>query len=312
MLFLLTLCIILDFIVILVCVQLLVTNTDGCTDSITQQHEVHVLPLADFIIGPNDTICAHDPFTFTDNSTTNVVDWQWDFGDGNIGSGASVTHSYSTAGDYIVTLFVENDNSCLDTVFYPIRVDTVPIGDFTSQPIDTCCVNELANFYGTSTCNIVSWQWDFDDGSPIQSGQNVTHAFTNAGTYNVSLTIQNQFGCDSTITYQRTVEDISIDFSIYPSPSCLSNTVNFNGIGNVTFTDWNWDFGDGGTAIGHDVTHVYTSYDTFDVTLTVCTEQVTYQHIVLQPAEANAGSDENICERDTLDLSLSSTLPSAS
>ena len=57
--------------------------------------------------------------TFTDCSSTakglqldkgKPADWTWDFGDGNTGTGPSVTHSYSTIGEYMVTLIVRDED----------------------------------------------------------------------------------------------------------------------------------------------------------------------------------------------------------
>ena len=293
-------------------VKLLVTNTDGCTDSITHQHEVNILPIADFTISPGNTICAELPLTFTDVSTTNVISREWDFDDGSaLGSGAVISHTYTISGNYTVTLIIENDNSFRDTVSYNITVFELPTADFTISPNDSSCMNEVINFDATGSSNIIDWQWEFDDGN-LGSGKNVTHSYATTGQKQILLIYTNDNGCIDTTIHHREIIDLSaLDFSISPSPSCLFNTVNFSGIGNATFTDWNWDFDDGNFDLGHDVTHVYTTYDTFDITLSVCSEQVTHQLIVLQPAQANAGSNESICERDTLYFSLSSTLPSA-
>jgi PKD repeat protein len=40
----------------------------------------------------------------------NILTWEWDFGDGSAGSGATPTHAYATAGDYTVTLVVTDDS----------------------------------------------------------------------------------------------------------------------------------------------------------------------------------------------------------
>ena len=48
------------------------------------------------------------------------------------------------------------------------------------------------NSFGT----IESWSWDFGDGTG-SSQQNATHTYTNAGTYNVSLTIRGPHGSDT-------------------------------------------------------------------------------------------------------------------
>jgi PKD repeat protein/multidrug efflux pump subunit AcrA (membrane-fusion protein) len=52
---------------------------------------------------------------FNGSSTDeNVVDWSWDFGDGNTGTGQNVTHKYTTFGLYDVTLKTQNSNGILN------------------------------------------------------------------------------------------------------------------------------------------------------------------------------------------------------
>lgn len=40
--------------------------------------------------------------------TETIVSYDWDFGDGNIGSGVTTSHTYSAEGDYNVSLTVTN------------------------------------------------------------------------------------------------------------------------------------------------------------------------------------------------------------
>ncbi|MEM1320549.1 MAG: PKD domain-containing protein [Bacteroidota bacterium] len=60
---------------------------------------------------------------FSDFSFSNepIVSWDWDFGDGNIGSGPAVTHTYAFPGDYDVTLTIASD-SCSATTIQPVHV----------------------------------------------------------------------------------------------------------------------------------------------------------------------------------------------
>lgn len=47
--------------------------------------------------------------TFTDSSSSNgapLVAWRWDFGDGEVGWGTPVTHSYGAPGSFTVTLAI--------------------------------------------------------------------------------------------------------------------------------------------------------------------------------------------------------------
>ena len=128
------------------------------------------------------------------------------------------------------------------------------------------------------------------------------------------LIVTTSTGCYDTVYHTRTIVDLtSLDFTQVPdTTTCLGDTTWFSGNMTANFTDWFWDFGDGNTAIGPNVFHVYSTWDTFDVTLTVCSETIIHQHIVVEPAMADAGSDEGMCSGYTFDLSTSATQPSVS
>lgn len=82
----------------------------------------HPCPLiADFRIAPTS-----DPvvFRFEDTSTGTVTTRSWDFGDGDIGSGAIVEHTYREwcSGNYTVQLTVDTENGCSDTASRTLAV----------------------------------------------------------------------------------------------------------------------------------------------------------------------------------------------
>ncbi|HSG68332.1 MAG TPA: PKD domain-containing protein, partial [Bacteroidales bacterium] len=292
-------------------VQLIVVNDTACVDTVNYPVVVNILPDADFNISPNDTVCLNTPMTFDGSSTTNITDWEWDFGDGSTATGQSVAYTYLNPGDYLVSLYVLNENSCTDTVQYNVNIATLPTCDFTMSPNDTNCINEEIFFSGTGSADVISWDWDFDDGN-FANGQNVSHSFASAGTYNIMLVVTNATGCTDTTIYSREVLDINIDFTITPSPSCLGEVISLDGTGDdVTFTDWIWDFGDGNSAIGRNVTHLYATFDTFNIMLIVCSDTVIHSHIVQEPASAFAGSDESICEYFSFDFSSAAVPASA-
>jgi PGF-pre-PGF domain-containing protein len=54
-------------------------------------------------------------------------------------------------------------------------------------------VSETVDFHDTSLFSPESWEWDFGDNSN-SSSQNPSHAYSNAGFYNVSLNASNSFG----------------------------------------------------------------------------------------------------------------------
>ncbi|MBN2662390.1 MAG: right-handed parallel beta-helix repeat-containing protein [Bacteroidales bacterium] len=78
-----------------------------------QQHK----PTANFSTSNNDLTVA-----FTDIST-DASDWFWDFGDGNTDTQQNPTHTYSTYGNYLVSLFISNNSESWDTISQIISVE---------------------------------------------------------------------------------------------------------------------------------------------------------------------------------------------
>ena len=80
-----------------------------------------------------------------------------------------------------------------------------PIANFNSFVSDTIlCSNQTVLFFDESQGNILQWFWDFGDGS-VSNQENTFHQYDSSGTYNVSLTVCNDEGCD---TY---IESITIE-----------------------------------------------------------------------------------------------------
>ena len=109
-------------------VQLIVTSSNQCSDSLTKSHFVNVykVPVAEFDPTPNPTTVLNPNITFNNQSSSDVNYWFWDFGDNttlapNI---ASPTHDYASpvSNKYMVTLIVHNAEGCYDTVSHEILI----------------------------------------------------------------------------------------------------------------------------------------------------------------------------------------------
>jgi alpha-tubulin suppressor-like RCC1 family protein len=72
---------------------------------------------------------------------------------------------------------------------------TAPTASFTWTPA-TPAVGGPVSFTDTSTGQPTSWSWDFGDGSS-SSQQQPVHTFQSAGSFDVELTVSNQYGSDS-------------------------------------------------------------------------------------------------------------------
>ncbi len=133
------------------------------------------------------------------------LSYAWDFGDGKKGEGIKVGHVYKRGGIYTARLIVDDgsDSGCKgseDTV--NIRLNTAPLAD--AGPNLVCCVDAENIFNGAKSSDPdgdkLSYSWDFGDGTKAE-GIKVKHAYTQTGTYNVTLTVKDGSGmeCGSSV-----------------------------------------------------------------------------------------------------------------
>jgi PKD repeat protein len=144
-----------------------------------------------------------------------IVSWEWDFGDGDIGYGVNITHKYWAIGMYEVTLTVTDNLGATgtDTCFVEVTgtAGNQPPVSIPNPESQTVNVGETASFYGGASYDpdgyIVSYEWDFGDGN-FASGENVTHIYTSAGTYYVTLTVTDDDNATDSDICQVIVEEV--------------------------------------------------------------------------------------------------------
>ncbi len=87
----------------------------GCAQSLTANVDGQPYPIADFSVAPQRSFLDNALFTFTNNSTNSTSSY-WDFGDGFYSSDHSPNHRYSFLGHFPITLVVQSENVCFDTL----------------------------------------------------------------------------------------------------------------------------------------------------------------------------------------------------
>jgi PKD repeat protein len=134
-------------------------------------------------------------------------EYLWDFGDGTIGDGQSITHTYAEEGTYFVCLTTIAGGNTPDTCIY-ISCQVVVTGN-GGQPMQASFNMQqdsanpmMMHFYDVSNGNPAGWLWDFGDGH-VSSEQHPVHEFTDGGVYDVCLTI---FGQGMTDSYCQQIE----------------------------------------------------------------------------------------------------------
>jgi gliding motility-associated-like protein len=256
-------------------VRLHVVSTGGCEGEAVRTLNVHDVPDANFAFS---VACEGETTTLTslsivaDGSTVNS--WQWDLGDGsNPQTGATIQRLYAVAGTYTVTLIATTNQGCSDTIVQNVWVNPVPTISISGNDV---CMEEETVFTNTSVPQdgtIASWTWDFGDTQTAQ-GAAASHTYSTHGTFNVTLTAVTDSGCTATGSTQVTVfPNPEPAFTIEVEEGCeplLVPMADNSTIASGSIVSYTWDFGDGGTGSGAQVTRLYQdTVGTFDVTLTV-------------------------------------------
>ena len=293
-------------------VSLTVTDTEGLSDSTWQLVEVYLHDVAVISVVPSKTkvivgetvtidVVVENQGTVSESFTVTA------YYDGNIietkpvslGSGAGTTLSFTwdTTGvlpgfNYTIkaeasvvpgeTVPDQGDNTKVDG---DVWVTDYPTASFTISPDPTVVdvfPGDLLTFDASgSTSNggtIISWDWDWGDGTPHGTLEIDTHIYATQGTYIVTLTVTDSEGLSDSTSKSVPIKGNPVArFTISPDPTVVDvysgETLTFNASDSTpdggTIVSWDWDFGDLSTGSGEVVTHAYATAGTYTVTLTV-------------------------------------------
>ncbi len=159
-------------------------------------------PTAEFTATTDRLTVALDARASADADGT-VASYDWDFGDGTTGTGATPQHTYTAAGSYRVTLTVTDDDGVKATTAQDVEVITgLPTAAFMAQT--AALVLGVDGSTSTDPDGALTFAWSFGDGA-TETGATATHTYAAAGTYPVTLTVTDEHGQQSTATQSVTV-----------------------------------------------------------------------------------------------------------
>jgi len=161
----------------------------ACIDHHTAIIQVGTAPCyADF---DYDTDVTNKGVSFADASDGNIKSRSWDFGDGTYSNETNPKHTYSSNGQFDVTLSIKTTDGCIDKIEQEIQVGNINCNaDFTYY-VDSA--SNATKFNPISVGNTSTYYWDFGDGSNSNLAQS-SHSFANPGFYTVSLTTKSADG----------------------------------------------------------------------------------------------------------------------
>jgi len=274
-------------------VSLRVTTADG-TDRRTRDDYIVVgngpgstPPNAAFTAAPT----AGSPplmVNFTDQSSAGsspITGWSWDFGDGGTSTLQNPSHTFNANGQYTVALSVTTsvgtDTGTKTNYIVVSPAPVPPTAQFSGTPTDGV-IPLTVSFTDQSapgSAAITSRSWTFGDGAQ-STLQNPSHTYTTAGTYTVALTVTTSAGSNTNtktgyVTARPTPVGPTAQFSGTPRSGSAPLDVQFTDQsvpGTSPISGWSWTFGDGGTSTATNPAHTYASPGSYNVALTVTTQ----------------------------------------
>ncbi len=264
-----------------------------------------VRPMADFTY--EDTIQFNG--TATDPDGDDIVEWHWDFGDGNTSDEQNPTHQYPNGGTFDVTLTVTDEHGVTGSVTKTIEVEGPPneeptIDELTADP-ENPAVDQDVEFAVTVTDpdqpagTAFGYEWDFGD-EATSTVANPTHSYDEEGTYTVTVTVTDAQGATDTATIDVTVGNdppTLTGVTANPATAGTGDEVAFTATGYDDPDDdavghYEWDFDDGTTTEtdGATANHIFATPGTYTVSVVAVDERgtesaaVTVQVTVTGPA----------------------------
>jgi gliding motility-associated-like protein len=189
-------------------------------------------------------ICLNEPVTFTNTSIVSssggnsISSFSWNFGDGGTSNLENPAHTYSNAGNYTVTLIIQTNLGCIDTISQNVVIHTPFFSNNSAQNCDNYTWSTNGQTYNQSGQYLATYNTIFGCDSiyeldltvfpsytiaqqqTICSGELYAvgnNSFGNPGNY--TITLQSVNGCDSTILLDLIVTPLP------PSPQLSSTYV---------------------------------------------------------------------------------------
>ncbi len=256
-------------------VQLTVFDADGnessqSTEIVVISDDVELPPVADFTFD-RSTIEAGESVSFVSQTTGEPTSLVWDFGDGGSAEGTGAVHRFTRPGAYLVTLTATNDagSTSASTTITVVEAVVPPVASIGRVASTVVEVGQTLTFTSTSSNDPTTLRWDFGDGARV-SGSTARHSWTAPGVYRVRLTVSNSAGTDDAVI------DITVEPALEPPIARLAQSssevvagdlIRFSSLSVNEPARLVWNFGDGNTARGVEVSHRWAEAGTYTVTL---------------------------------------------
>lgn len=229
--------------------------------------------------------CNPQTVIFTQTCSGSPGGFIWNFGNGRTSTHGIDSTVYNAPGTYTVTLTaLYTDSAIVKTK--TITINPTPTVNLTAMSNSICATGNI-DFIASGNGAIASYEWDFGDGSAVQSTTSnmVSHFYSDYGSYTASVKATTEFGCFATFRYVVEVKRFTIEGTVSPSEGCLPVNPFFTVTTTIPQGDaaqsYVWDFGDGTPTVNgtsNSINHAYTITDTAHAGVTITTTHGCVSH----------------------------------
>ncbi|KAB2810377.1 PKD domain-containing protein [Phaeocystidibacter luteus] len=189
----------------------------GCTDTLRVPISIGLRPEFE-ATPPLGGQCAPYELDLNHSATaTEQVFYEWDFGDGNTSSAIDPQYVYNSPGTYSGSLLMYTTAGCIDSAFYPYTITVFPSPDIDIwiTPEKTDIFEPFVRIFIDGVDNDETFVVYSGDGASYSNRTEILHRYGDTGTYEISVEVENNFGC--------VVEKI-VPFRVAPIPLIYTPT----------------------------------------------------------------------------------------
>jgi PKD repeat protein len=216
-----------------------------------------------------------------------IKGYSWNWGDGTTaGTGASPSHTYALPGTYTITLTVTDSwNRSGAPVSHDVTMtepagNQAPTATFTvTCATNTTCTTNTAGTTDPENNTPLRYAWNWGDGTPDSTGNNPSHVYNVAGSYQVTLTVSDAWG-RAAAPVQRTATTPAEPAGnqppvvTFPQPVCTGRVCSVSSSGTsdpdgIRGYSWSWGDGTANSTGAAPAAHTYAAAGSWTITLVV-------------------------------------------
>ncbi len=200
---------------------------DGSKDIAQQNITIEDAPTASFSSSTINTCLNSNEYNFTPISEKNQnLTFTWKINNVDVSNQRILNYKFSNAATFTVTLNISSISGCSSTFSTSITVNPNPNAEFTINNNTQCDLNNNFLLDATASSSGSSFLWNLPNGTT--SSQPIVSSLSSlsTGSYSITLTATNSFGCQNSKTKEITVLANPVaDFNVNQTQQCLENNL---------------------------------------------------------------------------------------